>query len=305
MRTVIAAIVAAGWLMPPAAAAQSPTFSAGADLVVLHAMVTDRRGSPVSGLPPDAFRVFEDDRAQDIRFFVESDAPVSIGLLIDSSGSMFANRERVLAAAASFLETRRPADELFALAFNEHVRPVLPAGVAFTSDARALGAAMAREIGARGRTALYDAIVAGLDHLARSSQYRKVLIVVGDGGDNASRATFDAVLAKARASDTLVYAVALSDSASHGGNPEILRRLAEATGGLVIQPRRVAAVARGFEQIGDDLRSGYTLAYVPPSVTRDGRFRRTRVAIADVPGHRRLKVRARPGYVIATDGARP
>lgn len=297
MRRIISiCAIALGAAQP--AAGQSATFSSNADLVVLHAMVTDRRGAPVTGLTEQAFAVFEDGRPQPINFLLKSDAPVSVGLLIDSSGSMFDLRAHVIAAAATFLEGRDPRDELFALSFNEEVRSVLPASIAFTSDPSLLGDRLRRHIGARGRTALYDAILAGLERVGQGSTHRKVLIVIADGGDNASRATFADVLEKAQSSDTVIYAVALTDEVDRSaGDAGRLRRLAEATGGLAIEPRHVRSIARSFQKIGDDLRSGYTLAYAPERIERDDRFRRTRVT-ATLPGGQQLKVRSRPGYVI-------
>ena len=279
------------------AAGQSTTFSSNADLVVLHAMVTDRRGAPVTDLTEQAFAIFEDGRPQQIRFLLKSDAPVSVGLLIDSSGSMFDLRAHVIAAAAAFLEGRHPRDELFALSFNEEIRSVLPASMPFTSDPSLLGDRLRRHIGARGRTALYDAILAGLERVGQGSTHRKVLIVIADGGDNASRTTFADVYEKAQSSDTVIYAVALTDEVDRAAGTDRLRRLAEATGGLAIAPRHARSVARSFQTISDDLRSGYTLAYAPERAERDDRFRRTRVAAA-LPGGRTLKVRSRPGYVI-------
>ena len=295
-RMIVACAIVLGAV--PSAAAQSTTFSSHTDLVVLHAMVSDRRGAPVTGLTEQAFAVFEDGRPQPINFVLNSEAPVSVGLLIDSSGSMFDLRAHVVAAAAAFLDGRDPRDELFALSFNEEVRAVLPASSPFTSDPSWLAERLRRHIGARGRTALYDAIAAGLERVGQGSTHRKVLIVIADGGDNASRTTFDEVLEKARASDTVIYAVALADGADRSGSDTgRLRRLAEATGGLVITPRHVRSIATGFQKIGEDLRSGYTLAYSPERAERDDRFRRTRVT-AHLPGGQQLKVRSRPGYVI-------
>lgn len=302
MRTRIVPAMMASLLAVAPAAAQSTTFSSTTDLVVVHAMVTDGRGAPVTGLTEQAFTVFEDDRPQPISFFLKSDAPVSVGLLVDSSGSMFTLRPHVIAATAAFIEGRDPRDEFFALSFNEQVRPVLPPSMTFTSDPALLRERLAQHIGARGRTALFDAVAAALDRLGGRSTYRKVLIVIGDGGDNASRATFADVLARARSSDTVIYAVALSDAGDRsGGDIGTLRRLTEATGGLVIAPRTVQSLARSFQRISDDLRSGYTLAYVPDRVDRDGRFRRTRVTVA-APRGPALRVRSRPGYVVPAIG---
>ena len=136
-----------------------PVFSADSELVVLQVTVTDRRGAHVGGLTQDAFGVIEDGVPQRVRLFADADTPVTVGLLVDSSGSMLANRRLVIAGATSFADASHPRDEIFALAFNELVRPALPPAEPFTSDSAVLRAALERAIAARGRTALYDAIV--------------------------------------------------------------------------------------------------------------------------------------------------
>ena len=143
-----------------------PTFSASSELVVLHVTVRDRRGAYVGGLTQDAFNVIEDGRAQTVRLFTDTDTPATIGLLIDSSGSMYQHRALTIDGASAFAEASHPQDEIFALAFNEHVSAVLPAGAPFTSDSRVLRGALEHGISSRGRTALYDAISDGVDYLA-------------------------------------------------------------------------------------------------------------------------------------------
>ena len=171
---------------------------------MLHATVKDRKGRYVTDLSRDAFTVFEDKAPQTISFFASDDAPVTVGLLIDSSLSMQSNLDLTIAAARSFVQISNPEDEIFALAFNDEVRPVLPAGAPFTNDAGTLREALTRAIRARGRTALYDAIDQGIDYLAKGSHVRRVLVIVSDGGDNASHLTFEQVLRNTLTSNVVI-----------------------------------------------------------------------------------------------------
>ena len=173
-----------------------PHFKTGSELVALHVTVKDRNGSPVTGLTANAFQVLEEGRRQTISVFGSEDAPVTIGLVIDSSGSMQGVRDRVIAAAAAFVETSNPEDEVFALVFNDEVRPVLAASAPFTSDATTLRKALTSTFVPAGRTALHDAIADGLSYIAKGTRDRRVLVVLSDGGDNASRATFADVLSQ-------------------------------------------------------------------------------------------------------------
>jgi VWFA-related protein len=277
---------------PPAA-----TFASRSDLVVLHVVVKDRRGTSVSGLTRASFSVLEDGRPQEIQFFGEQDTPVDAGLIVDSSGSMRAVRERVIAAAGAFAETSHPDDQIFTLTFTEHVRAALPADAPFTSDPDTLRAALASAIVARGRTALHDAIAAGLDYLAKGSHLRKVLVIVSDGGDNASRVTFDEVLRRTLVSNTVIYAIALDDPLEGDANPRRLKQLAEASGGEAFRPRDIEEIGEVMERIARDIRSSYTIGYVPANASRDGRFRRIRV-IVNPRDRRSVSVRTRQGYVM-------
>src|SRR5215831_2451638 len=175
------------------AAQGAPAFKSSSELTVLHVAVLDQRAGFVSGLPREAFSVYEDGRPQPIAFFQNDDTPVTVGLLIDSSGSMVSRRKGVIAAGMAFAESSRPDDEMFTICFNEHVWRGLPDGQPFTSDHRELHEAL-DSAGARGQTALFDAIDAGLHQLDQGSMPRKILIVVSDGGDNASHTDFQHVL---------------------------------------------------------------------------------------------------------------
>jgi Ca-activated chloride channel homolog len=177
---------------------RAPVFSSTADLVVVHVTVTDRRGADVTDLPRDAFRIVEDGALQRIEFFTGEDSPVTVGLLVDSSASMREGRDRMIAAATTFAEASHADDEIFGLAFNEHVRAALPPSTPFTSDPNRFRVALAGAMGAEGRTALHDAISSGLAYVAKGHHPRRVLVVVADGGDNASTATFNQVLKRRR-----------------------------------------------------------------------------------------------------------
>jgi len=273
----------------------TPVFSSGAELVVAHVTVKDRQGAYVTSLPEEAFRVFEDGTPQQIALFTGEDTPVTVGFLVDSSGSMREGRERVIAAATAFVEASNRQDELFALAFNEHVRAALPPSAPFTSDATAFRVALAGAMGAQGRTAMYDAISNGLSYIAKGHHPRRVLVVVGDGGDNASTATFDHVLKQAQASNAAIYTVGVIDPLERDANPRLLKRLAVATGGESFFPRDVDAVGEVLQRIADDIRHSYTLGYVSSNPARDGRFRRIRIVATDSARHP-LRVRTRDGY---------
>jgi len=273
-----------------------PVFSADSELVVLQVTVTDRRGAHVGGLGRDAFGVVEDGVPQVVRFFADTDTPVTVGLLVDSSGSMYANRRLVIAGAASFADASHPRDEIFALAFNEQVRPALPAADPFTSESAVLRGALERAIAARGRTALYDAIVAGVDYLGRGTRQRKVLVVLSDGADNASRTTRAAAVRKAQASNAAIYTIALVDPAARDANPRLLKELAQESGGESFRPDDPGEIAAAFDRIARDIRRTYTLGYTPTNSAHDGAFRKIRVVVTAPPG-KPLVVRSRAGYV--------
>lgn len=280
---------------PQSAQDQAPIFSSAAELVVVHVSVTGRRADYVTDLPRDAFRILEDGAPQTIEFFTGDNSPVTVGLLVDSSASMRENRERVIAAATAFAQASRAEDEIFGLAFNEHVRAALPPSTPFTNDPNMFRVGLAGAMGAQGRTALYDAISSGLAYVAKGHHPRRVLVVVADGGDNASTATFDQVLKEAQSSNAAIYTVGIVDPLEREANPRLLRRLAQATGGKSFFPREMNAVEGALREIARDIRHSYTLGYVSPNLAPDGAFRRIRVLVND-PSRRSLVVRAREGY---------
>jgi VWFA-related protein len=278
-----------------AAPQERPLFTAESELVVLRVTVKDRQGRYIAGLSKDAFSVLEDGRPQAIPFFTNEDAPVTVGLLVDNSGSMQSNRDLVLAAATAFVEHSNPRDEVFALTFNDTVQRALPPDMPFTSDAAVLREALAHAISARGRTALYDAINAGQEYLAGGRYEHKVLVVVSDGGDNASDTTFEQVLNQTQTSNVVIHAVALVDPVEADANPKRLKQLAQASGGVAFLPRDPRQVADALERVALDIRSAYTIGYIPASGAPTG-FRHIRVAV-HLPNRQAVVVRSRAGYV--------
>ncbi len=267
-------------------------FSARADLVVLHVSVTDRKSGLVPGLPREAFTVYEDGRPRRIDFFLNEDTPATVGLVIDASTSMHQKREAVVAAGMAFSRTTHPRDEIFTVHFNERVWFGLPPGQPFTNDPSALRAALDRST-ARGRTALFDAVAAALQHVVRGTSQKKALVVVSDGGDNSSRASFADVMAAADRSGVLVYTVCLADQYDADADPETLERLSGASGALAFSPRDVRRAPEILERIARDIHGGYTIGYVPASTT--GGRRDVRVDVR-APDRGRLLVRTRSGH---------
>lgn len=278
----------------------APAFSSRSELVVLHVSVVDRHAGLVPGLPRDAFSVFEDGRPQPIEFFDSEDTPVTVGLVIDNSGSMQPRRDAVIAAGMAFAASSHPADEVFTLNFNEQVWPGLPAGHAFTSDHDELRAALSRA-SARGQTAMFDGICTAMRHLDGGSKPRKVLIVVSDGADNASHKRFEDVLDEALRKDVVIYAIGIFDANTGDGKPRLLRKIAESTGGEAFFPERNDQITPVLEQIARDIRSSYTIGYVPPAGAHSGP-RRVHVEV-NPSDRRKLSVRTRSAYIAPGQGS--
>jgi Ca-activated chloride channel homolog len=290
-------------LPAPPAQDQPPSFrSASSELVVLPVVVTDRQNHYISDLARERFVVFDNGRKMPIELFTNEDAPATIGLIIDASSSMRTKLGEVLASSLAFARTSNPHDELFALRFNDDVRDaVADRTFLMADDLTALEKAIG-SLRAEGRTSLYDALIAGLDHLSSGSRARKALVVISDGGDNASQSTLQQVLARARDSNAAIYTVGIYDESDVEKNPGVLKSLARTTGGERFLPKSPGELMQACQRIARDIRSGYTLGYVPPD--RDGAYHRVRVEIA--PGDaRRLSVRTRPGYFAAGRSSQP
>jgi VWFA-related protein len=262
--------------------------------VVLSATVTNKDGGFVDGLGRERFAVYDEHRRQPIVLFSHDDTAVTVGLVIDNSASMRPKIGEVVAATAAFARSSHPEDELFTLAFNDRVQKgSRDRQFMFADNVAALEQAVS-SLRPAGRTALYDAVMAGLDRLDQGSRSRRVLIVISDGGDNASRATLDRVLERARRSDATIYTIGLFEPGDPDANPGVLQSLAQTTGGERFLPRSASPLLMACRRIARDIRSGYTIAFEPSR--RDGKYHRIQVDVARANG-RRLVVRARPGYV--------
>jgi Ca-activated chloride channel homolog len=269
-------------------------------LVVLHASVLNDRSAFFPGLKQDSFRVFEDKVEQKLAVFKQEDVPVSFGLIIDNSGSMRDKRPQVNAAAITFVKTSNPQDEGFVVNFNDDY--YLDTEHDFTNDLDELKTALER-IDARGSTALYDAVIGSLDHLKKGTRDKKVLLVVTDGEDNASRHSLETTVEQAQRSDAVIYAVGVfsDDDIKHNRRAmkkahTALLQLATATGGLAFFPETAGDTEAICTQIAHDIRNQYTLAYYPTNVARDGTFRSVQVEIVPPKGAGKLTVRTRTGY---------
>ncbi len=271
------------------------TINVNVDMVVLHATAQDHKNSPVSGLDKNDFQIYEDGALQQIKYFSHEDIPVTVGLVVDNSGSMGPKRTDVVAAALAFARSSNPQDQIFVVKFNEKVSFVLPDNTPFTDNMAQLEMALSR-IAATGQTALYDAVAAALEHLKKGTRDKKVLIVVSDGGDNASKHKLPEIKALIGQPDAIIYTIGIFDEQDGDRNPHVLKQLAKDTGGEAFLPESLKDVAPICERIAHDIRNQYTLAYVPTNRKRDGTYRAIQVK-ASVPGRGRLSVRTRTGYV--------
>jgi Ca-activated chloride channel homolog len=273
---------------------ESNPISVSTNLVSLPITVTDRKGNFVDGLAKENFRVFENGRQETISMFGRQDLPVAVGLVVDHSASMGPNLAEVSAAAAAFARSSNPQDHLFVVNFNELVTLTLPAAVPFTSDEKELRAALAGT-GANGQTALYDAVVDALRHLSLSSLNRHALILVTDGGDNASRHTQAQMLDAARMSSAQIYCIGIYNGEEDpDASPRVLRKLAKATGGEAYFPSSPAEVTDITRKIAVNLRKQYTLGFAPEARTEG--WQPIRVVAS---GNEKLNVHARAGYLFS------
>lgn len=278
---------------PPA---EEQVFKAGAEIVVLHVNVFNGRSDAVPDLPQSAFTVFDNDTPQEISFFSAADVPVTVGLVVDNSTSMITERTLVIAGTTAFAESSHPEDEMFSIVFNEHVRPGLGANADFTKSRMQLRASLlAYPPG--GRTAIYDAVIAGLDHLEKGAYQKHVLVVMSDGGDNASRHTEREMLDRVASSSAIVYTIVDPDVFTPGeGKPAVLRRLARLSGGVAYFPKTSKELIDDFTEIATNIRRGYSIGYVP-MVTEHHHDGEHHVKVAvHVAGHTDYSARVRNTY---------
>jgi len=271
-------------------------ISVHTELVAVPVVVTDSRGHHVSGLNQDNFQVFEDGRPKPIAVFHHGDGPVTLGLIVDRSQSMRPKSAALLVAVSALLRSSRPEDELFAVTFNDRVLFALP-GEAFTRDVNELSAALTA-VRAEGRTALYDGVAEGLRHLDLGHGEKRALVVLSDGGDNGSVHRYAEILALARRSDAVIYAVGLLGTSPIDDDEEdagLLKRLCRDTGGVAYFPRTPDDVAAVSARVASDLREQYIIGFTPGTPTGGRTFRKLDVKVT-ATGQGPLRVRTRAGY---------
>ncbi len=274
------------------------------NLVVLHATVVDKKGHMINNLTEKDFRVVEDGTPQKLAVFSHADIPVTMGIIIDDSGSMRDKRAAVNEAALTFVKTSNPDDQVFVVNFNDEYYLDTPGN--FASNMEELKAALAK-IDSRGGTALYDAVSASLDHLKLGNRDKKVLLVISDGEDNASRYSFADLLRQAQQSNAVIYCIGLLGEERPGGlfkihgggdkrDARVLRQLAQATGGKAYFPKSLDQVEPICVNIARDIRNQYTLGYYPTNAKKDGSFRRVEIQLTNKADRKHYIVRTRPGY---------
>jgi len=306
---ILAAAALSGQQTKPQGSAVVPDegtiFRSDTRLVVCHTTVVDKSGHLVTDLPPGAFTVYENEVQQPIRAVKREDLAVSMGLVVDNSGSMRDKRAKVEAAALALVKDSNKDDEVFIVNFNDEAFLDNPHGKDFTNDIQEMEEALTR-IDSRGGTAMRDAIIMSIDHLKeKAHKEKKVLVVVTDGNDNSSVASLETLVKSAQQADVLIYSVGLlsEEERREAKRAErALKDLAEATGGETFFPKEVSEVDRIAHQVARDIRSQYTITYSPTNVAMDGSYRKIRIAV-NASG--RPTVRTRSGYYATPDQAAP
>ncbi|MDQ2841712.1 MAG: VWA domain-containing protein [Acidobacteriota bacterium] len=259
--------------------------------------MTDKKGKLVTNLDQRAFKVFENGQPQQVKIFRREDVPVSLGIIIDDSGSMSTKRSRVEAAALEMVRNSNRQDEVFIVNFNDDAYLDVP----FTNDMHKLEQGLAR-IDSRGGTAMRDAITMSLDYTRKEAgKDKKVLLIITDGNDNASNISLEKVVARANQSDTIIYAIGLfTEEEKHEATKakRALNELTSATGGLAFYPKEVNEVQSLAVEVAHDIRSQYTIAYSPSIQALDGSYRQIKVVV-DGPG--KPVVRTRSGYYATSE----
>lgn len=271
-------------------------------LVLINVTVMDPLNRFVTGLEKEHFRLFEDKVEQEITQFSSEDAPISIGLVFDTSGSMGSKLQKSRQAAAEFFKTANPSDEFFLVQFND--RPEL--AQAFTTDTNSLQNVLTFTQ-SKGRTALLDAVYLAMHEMKKARNPRKALLIISDGGDNSSRYTETEIKNEVREADVQIYAIGIFESGtSRGRTPEeaagpgLLNELSEQTGGreyAVENPSELPDIAA---KIGIELRNQYILGYTPKNKERDGKYRKVQVKLNQPRGLPQLKAYFRLGYYAPT-----
>jgi len=277
------------------------TLSVDVELVQLPISVLDKEGRPVNSLTKDHFQIFEDNTQQQIKLFKHEDIPLSLGLVIDNSGSMRNKRERVNSAALSFVRESNPEDETFIVNFDDsaYLEQDFTGSIGDLIDAL-------DNLDTRGETALYDAVYLSVDHAKAGKKDKKAILLISDGEDNVSKYGFNKVIEALRESKVTLYAIGLlEDNDQRGGlfkkppskkAKEALDKFAEMTGGQAFFPKSLDEVEELVKTIAHDLRNHYTIGYTPTNRKLDGSWREIRVKVNPPKNVSKVTVRTKQGY---------
>lgn len=262
--------------------------------MLLDVSVKDGRGGIVSGLSKESFSLFENGQPQRISVFDHDDLPVTVGILVDESRSMTPKRTEVLTAAETFIEQSNRRDEVFVLSFNDSVVPGLPRNTLFSDNIQQLRSALHRGV-PEGKTALNDAVVAGLRQLELGRRDKKTLVLISDGGDNASKHNRRETLELVERNIATIYTIGLFEPDDPDRDPSILRQLAKISGGEAYFPDSLSEMVPVCRRIAKEIRTRYTIGYLPSAGNGTGAVRHIKVRASE-PGHGRLVVRTRSSY---------
>lgn len=271
------------------------TIRSDVRLVLLDVSVKDAGGGFVTGLSAANFHVFDNGLQQPITVFDNGDEPVTVGILVDQSSSMAPRRPSVVVAALTLIEQSNPHDQVFVLHFNENVRPGLPESIPFSDNIDELRAALDSGI-PLGRTALYDAVIAGLEQLEFGRAGRKTLVLISDGKDTASTRKRHDMMHLVEKSLATIYTIGLIDPDDPDRDAGLLQQLAHISGGEAFFPPDAPRLLVACRAIAREIRTRYTLGYVPPVETGRHSLRRIRVEVI-APGRDRLMARTRTSYL--------
>jgi VWFA-related protein len=277
------------------AATQDVKFSSVSNLVLLDVSVKNSKGGFAPGLSKDNFRVYEDGKLQTITHFSREDVPVTVGLVVDTSGSMRPKYDQVVAAAMTFIHESNPSDEIFIVNFNDNVTEGLPPDRPFSDNVEQLHAALSMAK-PEGRTALYDAVAVALQHLEKGTRDKKTLVLISDGGDNHSSHTLDDIKRMVEKSRATIYTIGLFDEDDQDRNTRVLQQLSGLSGGETYLPQEAAQVSEICRRVAKDMRARYTIGYVPGPSDRTG-LHKIKI-VASQPDGQKLVVHARTGYLI-------
>ncbi|HEX3373435.1 MAG TPA: VWA domain-containing protein [Edaphobacter sp.] len=269
------------------------------NLVLVPLTVTDPMNRLVTGLEKENFQVYDSNNLQTIKSFMTEDAPLSIGIIFDLSGSMQSKFLRARKALSEFLRTCNPADEFFVVGFND--RPAVL--VDYTSDVEDVEARMVM-LHPQNRTALIDAMYLGVNKLRNAKYSRKALLVISDGGDNRSRYTEGELTRIVRESEVQIYSIGIFDAFApteeEVNGPTLLNEVCESTGGRLFRVMDLQDLSDIAQRISEELRNEYVIGYTPTDKRRDGQWRKLRVKLMEPPGLPPLTVHSREGYYAPT-----